>query len=82
MRIVGNSVGFWKSCSGCVESEDGYVNPRDYPLHPKYSVSQGGGCDECKGRGVVFFHFTKADADWCAEQAKIDDAEILHQTTE
>lgn len=61
---MGNSVGVWQSCTGCVESEDGYVNPKDYPLHPKHGVPQGGGCDECKGhRGVVFFHFTRADAD-------------------
>lgn len=33
---MGNSVGFWKSCTGCTESEDGYVNPRDYPDHPKH----------------------------------------------
>lgn len=56
------SVGWWQSCSGCTESVDGYVSARDYPLHPKYRVQQGSGCDECKGRGVVFFPFTKADA--------------------
>lgn len=68
---MGANVGWWKSCSGCTEAEDGYVNPRDYPDHPMHpGVPQGGGCHECKGKGIVFFHFTKADAEWCAQEAK------------
>ncbi len=68
---MGNSVGFWKSCTGCTESEDGYVNPRDYPDHPKHpGIPQGGGCDECKGKGIVFFHFTKADAAYWEQQGR------------
>jgi hypothetical protein len=68
---VGANVGFWKSCSGCTEGEDGYVNPRDYPDHPKHpGVPQGGGCSECKGKGIVFEHFTKADAAYWAEYAR------------
>jgi len=59
---MGCSVGFWQSCSGCTESVDGYVNPRWFPIHPKYGVSTGAGCDECKGRGVIFHPFTKAVA--------------------
>lgn len=60
---MGNSRGWWESCSGCTDGEDGYVNERDYPIHPKHGVHVGGGCDECKGKGIVFRHFTKADAE-------------------
>lgn len=58
---MGCSVGFWKSCSGCTDGEDGYVNGNLFPLHPKYGVPTGAGCDECKGKGVVFQPWTKAD---------------------
>jgi hypothetical protein len=60
---MGCSVGFWQSCSGCTESEDGYVNTKYYPIHPKHGVPTGGGCSECRGKGVVFHPFTKADAE-------------------
>lgn len=66
---MGCSVGFWKSCSGCTESVDGYINPKDYPPHPNHQVPQGAGCDECKGRGIVFEPFTKADAEWYRAEA-------------
>lgn len=59
---MGNSRGWWQSCSGCVESEDGHLIG-DYPIHPKHGVPVGSGCDECKGKGVTFFHFTNADAE-------------------
>ncbi len=58
---MGNSRGWWQSCSGCVEGEDGHL-VGDYPPHPKHGVPQGGGCEECEGKGVVFFPFTEADA--------------------
>ena len=54
--------GWWQSCSGCTDGEDGYVDPNLYPSHPKHGVPTGGGCEECKGKGVVFFRFTAADA--------------------
>jgi hypothetical protein len=65
---MGCSVGYWHSCSGCTEGEDGYVNTRDYPIHPKHGVPTGGGCSECRGKGVVFQPFTKADAAWWAQE--------------
>jgi len=46
------SVGFWQSCSGCYETEDGYP-VGDYPIHPKHYVPVGGGCRECKGKGIA-----------------------------
>lgn len=60
---MGNSVGYWQSCSGCTESVEGYVSSRDYPPHPKHGVPTGCGCSECKGKGVVFVHWTKAMAE-------------------
>ncbi len=59
---MGCSVGYWQSCSGCTDSVDGYVNPRYFPTHHKHHVPIGMGCDECKGRGIVFHPFTKAMA--------------------
>lgn len=45
------SNGFWRSCSGCYESNEGYdVGPRDKTL----GCHLGGGCDECGGRGAVW----------------------------
>lgn len=60
---MGNSVGYWQSCTGCTEGEDGYVNEEYYPIHTKHGVHTGGGCEECKGKGIVFVPFTKAMAD-------------------
>lgn len=57
---MGNSVGYWQSCSGCTNSEDGHVNDEDHPPHPKHGVPTGIGCDECKGKGVVFQPWTRA----------------------
>ena len=67
---MSNSRGWWQSCSGCTDGVDGYVDPKLYPPHPKHGVQTGGGCSECKGRGVVFFPFTKADEEWCAQEAR------------
>ena len=60
--------GFWQSCSGCCESVEGYVNPDHYPTHPKHRVATGSGCDECKGKGVVYIRWTRADEEhWARE---------------
>ena len=64
------SVGFWNSCSGCTDGVDGYVNSKYFPPHPKHGVPTGMGCDECKGKGIVFHPFTKADAAFLAEQGR------------
>lgn len=66
---MGCSVGFWQSCSGCTETSDGY-NVNGHPMHPKHGVLVGLGCSECKGKGVVFHPFTKADAAYWAREAK------------
>jgi hypothetical protein len=67
---MGCSVGFWQSCSGCTDGVDGFVNPKHFPTHPKHGVPTGMGCDECRGKGVVFQRFTKADARAWEEMAR------------
>ncbi len=78
---VGNSVGYWQSCSGCTDGEDGYVNTEHYPIHPKHGVPTGGGCDECKGKGVTFVHFTAADAKALDEWARAEALQISTTST-
>jgi hypothetical protein len=68
-RVRESSDGYWQSCTGCTESEDGHL-VGFYPMHPRLGVAIGSGCDECKGKGVVFHRFTKADAAWCEEEAR------------
>lgn len=46
--------GFWKPCSGCQESVDGYVSEKDYPFNPVFRCQPGGGCSECGGLGVLW----------------------------
>ena len=70
---MGNSVGYWLSCSGCTDSVDGYVNERYFPRHPKHGVPTGMGCDECRGKGIVFHPWTKAqEANYLKEMDEID----------
>lgn len=67
---MGCSVGYWASCTGCTDSVDGYVDESLYPLHPKHGVPTGGGCEECKGRGVVFHRLTQADVQQIERDAR------------
>lgn len=46
--------GFWRSCSGCQESCDGYVSTNDYPYSETFRCQPGSGCRECGGIGVVW----------------------------
>lgn len=46
--------GFWRACSGCQESVDGYVSERDYPHNRVFRCQPGGGCSECAGLGVIW----------------------------
>lgn len=68
---MGISVGYWQSCTGCTNSEDGHLIG-DYPIHPKHLVPVGGGCDECKGKGVVFQRWTEKDAEEFYKMAMSD----------
>ncbi|WP_343526715.1 hypothetical protein [Sphingomonas sp.] len=46
--------GFWKPCTGCQESTDGYVSTTDYPYDPLFRCQPGSGCHECGGIGVLW----------------------------
>ena len=45
--------GFWVSCSGCYETEDGQ-NVHGYPYSDVFGCVLGGGCSECGGIGAVW----------------------------
>lgn len=48
-----NGDGFWQSCSGCHETEDGHP-VGDYPYSDILKCDLGGGCSECGGIGAVW----------------------------
>lgn len=48
-----NGCGFWRTCTGCYESEDGHPNG-DYPHSEVLGCTLGGGCSECGGIGAVW----------------------------
>ena len=60
-RVVQESGGYWHSCSGCFESEDGHASG-DYPHSPVFGCQQGGGCSECGGLGAVWADLYYVDA--------------------
>lgn len=45
--------GFWRSCSGCYETEDGQ-NVHGYPHSKVFGCELGSGCSECGGIGAVW----------------------------
>lgn len=47
-----NGDGFWRSCSGCYETNEGYPTaPRDRV----FKTELGGGCGECGGLGAIWW---------------------------
>lgn len=67
--------GFWKACSGCQESVDGYVSERDYPYNRVFQCQPGGGCSECGGLGVLWDNI---DYDAMARDILADEDEPLN----
>lgn len=51
--IEDEQAGFWRSCSGCHETEDGY-DVGHYPHSQLFNCKVGAGCSECGGIGVVW----------------------------
>lgn len=45
--------GFWHSCSGCYETEDGHP-VGSYPYSSTMKCTLGAGCSECGGLGAVW----------------------------
>lgn len=50
---VAEGEGFWKSCSGCYETEDGQ-NVHGYSHSTVFGCDLGSGCSECGGIGAVW----------------------------
>ncbi len=58
--------GFWKSCCGCHETNEGVPTG---PLHPVLKCCVGGGCAECGGIGAIWDTTDYADmGDWLVKQ--------------
>lgn len=53
-EAVSEGYGYWMPCSGCQESDEGYVSTELYPVSAKFSCQPGMGCGECGGIGVTW----------------------------
>lgn len=62
--------GFWRSCSGCYDTEDGHPT-RHYPHSAVFGVDLGCGCSECGGLGAVW---DNTDYDEMAREMLADSA--------
>jgi hypothetical protein len=59
-----DEAGFWRTCSGCHDSEDGY-DCGHYPHSEVFRCKVGSGCGECGGLGVIWDSTDWSDfADW------------------
>ncbi|MBX8811101.1 hypothetical protein HBA91_00505 [Ochrobactrum sp. MR34] len=57
---LGGAACGWKSCTGCLETNDGY-HCGEYPYSKTFKAHVGSGCSECGGIGVVWEHYSQAD---------------------
>lgn len=55
---LGGAACGWKSCTGCLETSDGY-HCGTYPYSDTFKTHVGSGCRECGGLGVVWEHYSK-----------------------
>jgi hypothetical protein len=75
-EVLENGDGFWRTCSGCHETEDGYPVGH-YPFSAILKCDLGSGCSECGGIGAVWDD-TDYDAMaevWHAEETAREQAE-------
>ncbi len=72
--------GFWKSCTGCQESVDGYVSTKDYPYDPLFRCQPGSGCHECGGIGVIWDNGRGYDNFTSDEESPVDPTELACAT--
>lgn len=71
-----NGDGFWRTCSGCHETDDGHP-VGDYPFSAILNCDLGSGCSECGGIGAVWDNTdygAMADA-WDAQEIAREQAE-------
>lgn len=52
-RVMAESGGWWRSCTGCLDSDDGHPTGH-YPYSDIFKCRLGGGCHECGGLGVTW----------------------------
>ncbi|MCA7888235.1 hypothetical protein LGM58_34205 [Burkholderia contaminans] len=52
-EVLASGKGFWRTCSGCHESEDGHP-VGEYPYSDILQCDLGAGCTECGGIGAVW----------------------------
>lgn len=62
--------GFWHACSGCQESDEGYVSPELWPRSEIFQCQPGAGCHECGGIGVIW-----DTTDWEAVEKSMTEGE-------
>lgn len=61
-RKINNSKFYYRSCTGCLESEDGHPIG-DYPFDEKRGCLLGSGCRECGQRGYRKQYYDDRDPD-------------------
>lgn len=68
LKEIMEESGFWKSCSGCHETNEG-ASTGWYSVHPFFKCEQGAGCGECGGIGVIWDDTDYEDmAKWMREE--------------
>jgi hypothetical protein len=75
-EVLENGDGFWRTCDGCHETEDGHPVGH-YPFSAILKCDLGGGCSECGGIGAVW-----DDTDYGAMADAWDAQEIAREQTE
>jgi hypothetical protein len=70
--VLAEEDGFWKTCAGCAESNEGYLSSALYPYSDTFKCQLGGGCGDCGGIGAVWDNTDWSDfANYSLEQDKI-----------
>lgn len=75
-EVLEDGAGFWRTCSGCHETEDGHPVGH-YPFSAILKCDLGAGCSECGGIGAVWDdtdYDAMAEA-WHAEETAREQAE-------
>lgn len=69
-EVLAEGAGFWRSCSGCHETEDGHP-VGSYAYSSVLHCSLGSGCSECGGLGATW---DNTDYDLIAHEDGLNDA--------
>mgnify|MGYP001229677609 CR=1 FL=1 len=75
-ELVREGAGFWRSCSGCHETVEGYS--AGFKHSPVFECELGSGCSECGGIGAVWDNTDYADmADFLLKRDAERDAALV-----